>query len=170
MSILVFDISFNWQNTPAFYIVPIAFLQILFLGGPLNEELGWRGFALPALQAKTNAGIASLIIGVIWGIWHLPLFIANIPGYTTMPIAAYLINTCALSIIFTHIYNSGNGQLWLSILLHAVFNTVNWLLLPIVPNEHAILVSICYVSFTGLISLYLIYRYGFKQLASSYQK
>jgi len=53
------------------------FLRLLFyllITGPLCEELGWRGFVLPRLPKRFNPFTASLILGVIWGVWHLPSF------------------------------------------------------------------------------------------------
>ncbi|MBF8286150.1 MAG: Abortive infection protein, partial [Anaerolineales bacterium] len=55
--------------------LPLIFLINIFVGGPLAEDVGWRGYALPKLRAHTNALNASLIIGVIWVLWHLPFFL-----------------------------------------------------------------------------------------------
>ena len=54
------------------------FVWTVFLGGPLEEELGWRGFAFPWLQRMMNPLAAALVIGIVWGLWHLPLFV--LPG------------------------------------------------------------------------------------------
>ena len=56
-----------------YMVVPIAAL-ILVLGGPLGEEIGWRGFLLPHLQQRRSPLLASLIVGAVWFVWHLPLF------------------------------------------------------------------------------------------------
>ncbi|HXZ03577.1 MAG TPA: type II CAAX endopeptidase family protein, partial [Ktedonobacteraceae bacterium] len=55
-------------------------LWTFVLGGPLEEELGWRGYAFPRMLARTNALVSSLMIGVVWGLWHTPLFL--LPGTT----------------------------------------------------------------------------------------
>ena len=158
ISKLVFDISFDWSKLPDAYLIPILFIQILLLGGPLNEELGWRGFALPALLERINALSASLIIGLIWAVWHLPLFFAEIPGYTSMPFLSYLLNVISLSIIFTHVYQKGGHQLWLCILLHAIFNTTNWLLIPLMPEEKTLLITSIYVFLTVMTAILIVVK------------
>src|SRR5438046_5986469 len=52
----------------------VLFVYVFFLGGPLGEELGWRGFALPRLQRRYGPLVGSLILGPIWAFWHLPIF------------------------------------------------------------------------------------------------
>jgi membrane protease YdiL (CAAX protease family) len=163
---LVFHAQYNLTQLPGLVIISLLFVQILLLGGPLNEELGWRGFALPQLQKSTSALHASLIIGVIWALWHLPLFWANIPGYTLMPFYLYGLNTLALAIIFTWLYNSGRGQLWLALLLHALFNTVNWLMIPLLPHELLTPISAIYVGLMLLVASAIVIKFGPHTLSS----
>jgi membrane protease YdiL (CAAX protease family) len=59
-------------------LVAAEFVRVLFLGGPLGEELGWRGFALPRLLARRSPFGASVLLGVVWGLWHAPLYF--VPG------------------------------------------------------------------------------------------
>ena len=56
-------------------IVPVKLILVLLIGGPLGEEFGWRGLALPALEARLSPLWASLLLGIIWSIWHLPLIL-----------------------------------------------------------------------------------------------
>ncbi|PMP87326.1 MAG: hypothetical protein C0184_00290 [Chloroflexus aggregans] len=71
----------------------IAFFVILFTGGPLQEEFGWRGYALPRLQAHYGSAIASLIVGVAWWLWHAPAVF--IPGrFMTNDLLFWRTNHC----------------------------------------------------------------------------
>jgi membrane protease YdiL (CAAX protease family) len=94
----------------------------IFPGSALGEEIGWRGYALPRLQSRMNALSASLIIGVIWALWHLPLWLTGEPGRTPGLYAAFVVSTIALSVILTWVYNSTGGSLLMVVLLHATFN------------------------------------------------
>lgn len=60
-------------TTPVVRLLTV-FPLYLFVGGPLDEELGWRGYALPRLLARRNVFWSGLVVGVIWALWHLPLF------------------------------------------------------------------------------------------------
>ncbi len=102
---------------------------ILFtlFSGPIAEELGWRGFALPRLQAKFNALVSSLILGVIWTFWHLPLFYT--PGATQMsiPLPIYLVLVTTVTVYLTWLYNNTRGSLIITILAHFAYNMTAFL-------------------------------------------
>jgi membrane protease YdiL (CAAX protease family) len=151
--------SVVWSAGPAPALLPVLFLQIFFLGGPLNEELGWRGFALPELQRSHSALGASLMLGGVWAAWHLPLFWAGAAGYTAMPFYGYVVNVLALSILFTWAFNSTGGSVLLAILLHATFNTTNWILLPLL-DEHQTRGVAVYVLTLVLVAAWVVGRYG----------
>ena len=95
------------------------------MGGPIAEELGWRGFALPRLQARIGALAAGLVIGVAWGLWHLPFFLfgegASVVG--GMPFVWYVLLIVAWSVLMTWVYNNTRGSVLLAILFHAAINT-----------------------------------------------
>jgi membrane protease YdiL (CAAX protease family) len=106
-------------------MIPVYFL-ITLLGGPLGEEFGWRGFALPDLQRKWGPLVASIIIGVVWALWHLPLFLqpegfhAQI-GWQFLPV--YLSATTAFAVMMTWVYNkTGSSLLVGGIILHNADN------------------------------------------------
>lgn len=107
----------------------MSFPIVLVVGGPLLEEYGWRGFALDRLQSRWNGLVSSLILGVIWSIWHLPLFL--ITGTTQnlllnrLPVASMLffVTVIFLSITFTWFYNNTERSVLGAILLHTMWNT-----------------------------------------------
>ena len=94
----------------------------IFPGSAVGEEIGWRGYALPRLQSRMNALSASLVIGPIWALWHLPLWLTGDPVKTPGLYAAFAASTIALSVILTCVYNSTRGSLLMVVLLHATAN------------------------------------------------
>jgi uncharacterized protein len=104
-----------------------AFLLWLLTFG-IGEEIGWRGFALPRLQRRQSALTATLILGVVWALWHLPAFFYR-DTYMAMGLAAgfplLLLSILAASIIFTWLYNSTRGSLLIVILFHALFDLLS---------------------------------------------
>jgi membrane protease YdiL (CAAX protease family) len=87
------------------------------------EEVGWRGFALPRLQKNYNALLASLVVGVLWGLWHLPLFFWQGNPMSNYPFHVWFVGTVALSLIYTWLYNSTEGSLFVVTLFHVFTNT-----------------------------------------------
>lgn len=153
-----------WHALPGPAMVGLLFVQILLLGGPLNEELGWRGFALPVLQRRSNALISSFAVGVVWGVWHLPLFWAGVPGYDIVPLHWYLLNTVALSVIFTWVFNGSGGSVLLALLFHTTFNTTNWLLLSLLGTSASQGANL-YVLTVMAVAALLVWRYGPRNLS-----
>jgi membrane protease YdiL (CAAX protease family) len=99
-----------------------SFLPLLILG-PLSEEIGWRGYALPRLQTRWNALISSLIVGLVWGLWHLPLFMmVGTPQHELkIPFIGFLIGVMASSVLYTCLYNNTKKSLWSAILFHWLY-------------------------------------------------
>lgn len=110
----------------------VAFVVILFTGGPLQEEFGWRGYALPRLQARFSALASSLILGFFWWLWHLPAIF--IPGkfMTNDPlIFLMLLGVIALaSVLFTWVYNRTGGSVLSAMLMHTAMNWSIWVVMP----------------------------------------
>src|SRR5215212_6754423 len=101
-------------------VIMLAFF--IFPGSALGEEIGWRGYALPRLQARRSALSASLILGVIWGFYHLPLYFTAQAFRPPSLFVPFLIGIIALSVIITWLYNNTGGSLLLVVVLHATFN------------------------------------------------
>ncbi|MDQ6710024.1 MAG: CPBP family intramembrane metalloprotease [Candidatus Dormibacteraeota bacterium] len=103
--------------------LPLTFVFVLLLGGPLGEELGWRGFMQPRLQTAMGMLPASVVIGVASALWHLPLFLIPSTAQSHLPLVLFVIRTVALSIILGWLWNRSNRSLLVILLFHASLNT-----------------------------------------------
>jgi membrane protease YdiL (CAAX protease family) len=92
------------------------------VGGQSGEELGWRGYALPRLAAGLGLGGASLVLGVIWALWHLPLFYLRGVDTYGQSFPLYLLQVVAISVTIAWLYWRTNGSLLLTMLMHAAIN------------------------------------------------
>jgi membrane protease YdiL (CAAX protease family) len=88
----------------------------------VGEELGWRGYALPLLLEKRSAVTASLILGVLWGLWHLPTFLVPGTPQYGLPLPAFLLLTVEYSILMTWLFLHTKGSVLLATLLHGAIN------------------------------------------------
>lgn len=104
--------------------LPVLFLINLFIGGPLAEDVGWRGYILPKMREKTSTFTASILIGVLWAFWHLPFFLvpewASITG--DIPFVWFLLLTTGWSVLFAWVYVNTQSIL-MPVLFHAAINT-----------------------------------------------
>ena len=106
------------------YYLPFFFLLIV-LGGPLFEEIGWRGFALPRLQRLVGPLVGSLLLGLLWALWHLPLFLVgswDTPHGSVLDVVLFVILAIAITIVFTWVFNNTKGSLLVVILAHGSIN------------------------------------------------
>jgi membrane protease YdiL (CAAX protease family) len=92
-----------------------------FLGGPMNEEPGWRGFALPRLQERYGPVRATLILAPLWAAWHLPLF--QIPDWSSANPWQFLLILVGIAFLLTAAANISKFNVVVAIALHAFFNT-----------------------------------------------
>jgi membrane protease YdiL (CAAX protease family) len=110
---------------PTFSETPLA---MMFAGVLLStwvqagEEVGWRGYALPRLTQRIGLGAASVVIGVIWALWHLPLFYLAGSGSDGQSFLLYLIHVTALSVTMGWLYWNTNGSLLPVMVMHAAVN------------------------------------------------
>jgi membrane protease YdiL (CAAX protease family) len=88
----------------------------------LGEETGWRGFALPRLQENRNARSATLILGGLWALWHLPQFFYNYE-LSLFGVMAFTISTMSGALVLTWLYNSTGASVLVTTLWHGAFNT-----------------------------------------------
>ena len=105
----------------------LFFFAMAFVDGPLGEELGWRGFLLPTLLRRMSPIKASLVVGVVWFLWHLPLYAADGIAFTAWFLAGYLIQLLAVAIIYTWFFVRSGGSVLLAILLHDASNYFQFL-------------------------------------------
>jgi len=113
------------QPRPWYQLVPgflLAYFLTMVFQGPLNEEPGWRGLALSRLQRNHGAIAASILIGVIWGAWHAPLYFTGIYPGGMEAMLGRILWTIPLAFLFTWVYNHTRGSLLLTVLLHTAVN------------------------------------------------
>jgi membrane protease YdiL (CAAX protease family) len=108
-------------------IVPMFLLEGL-VTGPLGEEPGWRGYALAKLQGRYNALLASLILGILWSLWHLPLFFIAGTFQSHISFLIFAISTTGYAFLITWIYNHTRGSVLLTLLFHTALNTTEFFL------------------------------------------
>ena len=105
-----------------------SFVLITILGGPLFEEPGWRGFALPRLQPLHGPLVGTIILGLLWALWHLPEFwvptwAASSGGSDFFAIVKFVIIAISFAIVITWVFNNTKGSVFMAILVHASIDT-----------------------------------------------
>tara|TARA_R110000824_G_scaffold315042_1_gene501998 strand:+ start:21032 stop:21934 length:903 start_codon:yes stop_codon:yes gene_type:complete len=121
-------ISFGAFSQPLTLLGMALFMY--FLGGPFGEEFGWRGYALPRLLQKHKPVNASLMLGLFWVAWHLPLFIIAGSPQAQLPLLPWAISVLSVTIIMTWVYLNTGGVVFAAIALHFSSNWSNSLFLP----------------------------------------
>lgn len=99
-----------------------------------GEEVGWRGYALPRLAERWGLGRASLLLGVVWAVWHLPLFLIAGTDTTGQSFPLYLIQVVALSVAIGWLYGNTRGSLLLVMLMHSAVNNTKDIVPSAVPG------------------------------------
>lgn len=150
---------------PLSLAVPLFLYMFVFTG--FAEEIGWRGYALPHLQTKYTAEKSSWILGVFWGLWHIPsvLFVQYLKGELTIPATISLLFGLTLgivgwTIVITWIYNNTKSLFWI-VILHALGNTFQSYLVLSSNNEPAMGV---WALIPWVFAIFLLKKYGGKTL------
>ena len=146
-------------GNPWLLLVPY-FLFILIAGGGM-EEFGWRGYAQQPLQERYGVIKASLLIGVVWGFWHLPLWVFP-EGQGAYPFPAFVLMTTGVSLVYAYLYNASGQKLIIALFFHAMWNTAS----PLFPFLHQLdgvpqtgfWIFAVASAFAGLIAAFLIKR------------
>jgi membrane protease YdiL (CAAX protease family) len=115
-----------------------SFALVTVLGGPLLEEIGWRGFALPRMERLQGPLLASVILGVMWALWHLPEFLvpswaASSGGGGIVGIAMFTLTAITFTIVISWVFNNTRASVLLAILVHSSIDTFTIPLAAIFP-------------------------------------
>lgn len=116
---------------------PLAALVFgyIFVFTALGEEIGWRGFALPVLQSRFSGFASSLVLGVIWTLWHLPLFWFVDGFHQQLPFGWYALQIIGSTFLYTWMFNRTRGSLLIMMLFHTASNAAVGLL-PVLPLDN----------------------------------
>jgi uncharacterized protein len=152
------DIRTNWTTFFFPYLFAVLIFPAIITWG---EEPGWRGFALTRMQEYYHPLLASVVVGFVHGLWHLPVYlIASGPiALGPFDLQEFSLNIAlgiAISIIFTWVFNNARGSILIAVLIHASLNvTPAWMsaLIPDYPLEAAgkIVMGIYFLAAAGLI-------------------
>ena len=111
----------RFGTEPWYWMLPATLGSILIFG-QAGEELGWRGYALPRLAKRLGLGAASVLLGVVWALWHLPLFFVPAGDTFRQSFPLYLLQVTALSVAMAWLYSNTRGSLLPVMALHAAVN------------------------------------------------
>ncbi|MBN1427708.1 MAG: CPBP family intramembrane metalloprotease [Anaerolineae bacterium] len=173
----LWHIGLKWYVISAAIPIVMAIANVIYAGfrinaitvitaaslivGCIGEELGWRGFLLPQLQIRHSPLKSSLVVGIIWEIWHLPLRIVIL---YTGDVPAFLVEyvvlataTIALSITITSIYNNARESIIPSVLLHSVNNILMCIFIPL---QTSLVQTLIFTLTTAVIAGFVVYKYG----------
>ncbi|WOA55663.1 CPBP family intramembrane glutamic endopeptidase [Bacillus mycoides] len=131
------------------YVALLSF-PTMIVGGGL-EEIGWRGFLQPALQKKKSAFFSTVIVSVIWAIWHWPLWFIPGTNQTQRDFIAFIITTIAVSFLLTTIFNA-TKSIFMCLIFHALLNSF-WSVY--VPNDK---VLPAFPTFIFRIFVFIVYK------------
>ena len=100
----------------------------------VGEEYGWRAFALPRLQGRYSALVATLIVGAVWWIWHYPPSLIGTGVPLDTPFWLFGVYVLALSVLITSVFNASRGSVGLAMLSHLASNAA-FAILPLLPGD-----------------------------------
>jgi len=107
------------------WMIPVLFIVgFIPFSNAFREEFGWRGYAIERLQLRWGALTTSIIIGLLWGLWHLPLryFPGGVELYSSIPLWVFMSNTVTLSIMMTWLYNNSRDSIFTGVVFHVMLN------------------------------------------------
>jgi len=150
--------ALNQQDVIAAFITTLI---ISLLSNPW-EEVGWRGFALPLLQGRYDALRASILVGLMWALWHLPLFFWSGHPMSEGPLPTAFgrfLGTMLLSaLVYTWLFNSTGGNIFITSLYHVTWNSLGAIITDV--SEVVLMVEI------GILALIILLKYGWRTLST----
>ncbi len=147
---------------PAAAVPAVVFAT--FIRGGL-EEPGWRGMALPVLQRRIGAFQASLVVGVIWALWHVPLFLMPGSSQAGTPFWLYAPAVVGISVIATWLYNAAGGRVLVPVVFHTLSNAVSVTTATGIVGDGVVSQVGLLVVVWAVVTV-LVWRYGTERLAS----
>lgn len=148
-------------------VVALTVYMLVQVG--IGEETGWRGYALPRLQAGYSALVSSVILGALWALWHLPLFFNPATSYSNTPFWAFLVFLLPFAILYTWVFNGTGGSVLMVMILHAVTNASTGPLLRTIPEVSTVFsntdVYLIQAALLWVAAIVLVFVYGASNLS-----
>jgi hypothetical protein len=119
-------------SVPDVPVLVIGYVYVLATS-VAGEETGWRGFALPRLQRSYSALTASLLLGVVWFLWHLPLFYTDSDFHRFIPMELFALQIVGFAVLYTWLFNNTDGSLLFPHLFHTA-NNFSFFVVPVLPT------------------------------------
>ncbi len=113
----------------------LPYVLLFFFLPSLGEEPGWRGFALPRLQAHHGPLLGTLILGTLHGLWHLPAFFTHLGPLTPATFVTFMVAAVAGTFLYTWVFNGSGGSVLLAMLLHGASNAASTLMNRLIPED-----------------------------------
>ena len=179
IAILIFP-ALNLASIAVNYTLTRALPETNFPGGPLDvllyllafllpvgnhwrEEYGWRGYALPAMQERHGALMASVALGLAWGVWHVPLFFfpTTQAVYGRIGVVSYLVMVVLLSCVMTWVYNGSGGRLFTAMVCHFLAGALDYFVVK-TSTAYGLLI---YIALEVALLAAVVLRYGPERMA-----
>lgn len=120
INVLIFGAS--WPVIVNVYNIPLQFVSVLVMGGPLIEEIGWRGYLQRKFYECYSPVVAGIIVGIIWAVWHFPLFLIKEMLHDGMPLSQFTITVILMSVIISVFQAKSNSGIWPALVFHTYMN------------------------------------------------
>jgi len=164
----------DWSRLQPLYKIVPMFIFLTIAAG-IGEEFGWRGFLLPRLQARHNALVSGLIVGVAWAVWHIPLFFIKgtsqyeqqLEGGLLPAILGYSAFVIANSVLFTWLFNNTRGSVLLAAVFHGASNTWGGYIDVYRGHFNGIIV---FMAVSVLVTFFIVVMAGAKDLSRTFKR